>query len=116
MLFDTEQGYDSKNRQIDEIADSIAQSGARFVLDVNKRVPTNKEIISFANHLLEGASANDLFDKIVEDNYDSVKVNRFNGAKALIRHLNSIKSEIQNWNDYVVLADSNTKYEPSSAD
>ena len=115
VFFDTEQGYNHQNRQIDEIADAVAQNGARFVLDVNKRVPTNKEIVSFAKSLLEGESAIELFDRINAENYDSVKTLYFNGAKSLIKHLNAVKSEIRegsrNWNDYVVLADSSTKHE-----
>lgn len=115
VFFDTEQGYNHQNRQIDEIADAVAQNGARFVLDVNKRVPTNKEIVSFAKSLLEGESAIELFDRINADNYDSVKTLYFNGAKSLIKHLNAVKAEIRegsrNWNDYVVLADSSTKHE-----
>lgn len=115
VFFDTEQGYNLQNRQIDEIADAVAQNGARFVLDVNKRVPTNKEIVSFAKSLLEGESAIELFDRINAENYDSVKTLYFNGAKSLIKHLNAVKAEIRegsrNWNDYVVLADSSTKHE-----
>lgn len=114
VFFDTEQGYNHQNRQIDEIADAVAQNGARFVLDVNKRVPTNKEIVSFAKSLLEGESAIELFDRINAENYDSVKTLYFNGAKSLIKHLNAVKAEIRegsrNWNDYVVLADSSTKH------
>lgn len=115
VFFDTEQGYNHQNRQIDEIADAVAQNGARFVLDVNKRVQTNKEIVSFAKSLLEGESAIELFDRINAENYDSVKTLYFNGAKSLIKHLNAVKAEIRegsrNWNDYVVLADSSTKHE-----
>lgn len=115
VFFDTEQGYNHQNRQIDEIADAVAQNGARFVLDVNKRVPTNKEIVSFAKSLLEGESAIELFDRINAENYDSVKTLYFNGAKSLIKYLNAVKAEIRegsrNWNDYVVLADSSTKHE-----
>ncbi len=115
VFFDTEQGYNYKTRQIDEIADAVAQNGARFVLDENKRVPTNKEIISFAKSLLDGESAQSLFNKINAEKYDSVKAIFFNGAKSMIKHLNAIKSAIRegarNWNDYVVLADSSTKYE-----
>lgn len=115
VFFDTEQGYNHQNRRIDEIADAVAQNGARFVLDVNKRVPTNKEIVSFAKSLLEGESAIELLDRINAENYDSVKTLYFNGAKSLIKHLNAVKAEIRegsrNWNDYVVLADSSTKHE-----
>lgn len=118
VFYDTEQGYNSESRRIEEIADVVALNGARFVLDINKRVPNNKEIVSFAKQLMEGVSARDLFVKIQEENYDSTRVFYFDGAKQLIKHINGIKNSIRehsrNWNDYVLLADSSTKREQSS--
>jgi DNA helicase IV len=118
VFFDTEQGYNSESRQIDEIADALALNGARFVLDTNKRVPTNKEIVSFAQMLLNGVSVKDLYQCIIKENYSSTQVFFFDGAKQLIKHINQIKKEIRegakNWNDYVILADSTTKKEQSS--
>ena len=118
VFYDTEQGYNSESRRIEEIADVVALNGARFELDVNKRVPNNKEIVSFAKQLMEGVSVKDLFEKIQEDNYDSTRVIFFDGAKQLIKHINGIKNSIRehshDWNDYVLLADSSTKREQSS--
>jgi len=118
VFFDTEQGYNSESRQIDEIADALALNGARFVLDTNKRVPTNKEIVSFAQMLLNGTSVKELFQCIIKENYSSTQVFFFDGAKQLIKHINQIKKEIRegakNWNEYVILADSTTKKEQSS--
>lgn len=118
VFYDTEQGYNSESRRIEEIADVFALNGARFELDVNKRVPNNKEIVSFAKQLMEGVSVKDLFEKIQEDNYDSTRVIFFDGAKQLIKHINGIKNSIRehshDWNDYVLLADSSTKREQSS--
>lgn len=118
VFFDTEQGYNNENRQIDEIADTLAQNGARFVLDTNKRVPTNKEIVSFAKMLLDGTTAKELFNNIIKENYASTQVFFFEGAKQLIKHLNQIKKDIregaQNWNEYVILADSSTKKEQTT--
>ena len=118
VFYDTEQGYNSESRRIEEIADMVALNGARFELDVNKRVPNNKEIVSFAKQLMAGVSVKDLFEKIQEDNYDSTRVFFFDGAKQLIKHINGIKNSIRehshDWNDYVLLADSSTKREQSS--
>ena len=118
VFFDTEQGYNQESRQIDEIADLLALNGARFVLDTNKRVPTNKEIVSFAKQLLDGISAKELFQCIIRENYASTQVFIFDGAKQLIKHINQIKKEIRegskNWNDYVILADSGTKKEQTT--
>ncbi len=118
VFFDTEQGYNYESRQIDEIADALALNGARFILDTNKRVPTNKEIVSFAQMLLNGTSARDLFQCVIKENYASTQVFYFDGAKQLIKHINQIKKEIRegakNWNEYVILADSSTKKEPTA--
>lgn len=118
VFFDTEQGYNYESRQIDEIAGALALNGARFILDTNKRVPTNKEIVSFAQMLLNGTSARDLFQCIIKENYASTQVFYFDSAKQLIKHINQIKKEIRegakNWNEYVVLADSSTKKEPTA--
>lgn len=118
VFYDTEQGYKNDLRRIDEIADVVALNGARFVLDVNKRVPTNKEIVSFAQSLLSGLSTDDLFQKIIRENYSSTQVVYFDGVRQLIKQINHIKKDVReqscNWNDYVILADSSTKKEPTS--
>ena len=118
VFYDTEQGYNHELRQIDELADIVAHNGARFVLDTNKRVPTNKEIVSFAKMLLDGKSAEELFQIIIDENYASTQVFYFEGAKQLIKHINQVKKSIRehsrDWNDYVILADSSTKKEPTS--
>ena len=118
VFFDAEQGYNQESRQIDEIADLLALNGARFVLDTNKRVPTNKEIVSFAKQLLDGVSAKELFQCIIKENYASTQVFLFDSAKQLIKHINQIKKEIRegskNWNEYVILADSGTKKEQTT--
>ena len=84
-------------------------------MDSNKRVPTNKEIVSFAQMLLTDSSLDDFFDRIQTENYNSVRLFHFDGAKTLIKHINSIKRDIrensQNWDDYVILADSSSKKE-----
>lgn len=118
VFFDTEQGYNHESRPIDEIADALALNGARFILDTNKRVPTNKEIVSFAQMLLNGTSAKELFQCIIKENYASTQVFYFDGAKQMIKHINQIKKEIRegakNWNEYVILADSSTKKEQTA--
>lgn len=115
VFYDTEQGYDYENRQISDIADSVALNGARFVLDVNRRVPTNTEIVSYAAELRKGASAKNLLDMIGERQSDAVRIFYCDGRKSLISQINSVKQEIRensgNWNDYVVLMDSKIKCE-----
>ena len=69
---------------------------------------------------MDGMSAEDLFKRIQTENYDSTRVFYFNGAKQLIKHINTIKQTIRenslDWNEFVILADSSTKKEQSSGD
>ena len=81
-------------------------------------MPNNKEIISFAKLLLEGATPEELFEKIQIEKYDSTKIFFFDSAKQLIKHINAIKMKIKdnalNYSEFVILADSSTKHEQTS--
>ena len=52
VFYDLEQGYNNVIRNLEEIINSMAEHAACFVLDENKRVPTNKLIVEFANKVL----------------------------------------------------------------
>ena len=120
VFYDIEQGYHYTSELSEQMVDELYPSGAHFLLDVNRRVPTNKEIVSFANSLLGDKSVSDVIADIEESNYDSVKVFHFDGAKSLVKHINSIKKDIKTsgtpWDDFVVLADSSTKHQQSGGD
>lgn len=113
MFYDTEQAYNKQNKNIAELADRVSQHSAHFILDENKRVPNHKEIINIANLLLKDTNIEDFFLKIESSEYKSIKVNYFNGVRELIKHINAIKSNIEdnklNWDDYVLLGHSSIK-------
>ena len=115
VFYDIEQGYHYTSDLSEQIIQELYPAGAHFLLDVNKRVPTNKEIVSFANSLLGDSSVADVITDIESSNYDSVKISHFEGAKSLIRQINTIKKEIKTsgaqCDDFVVLANSSTKYQ-----
>jgi len=119
VFYDVEQGYNHTNRRIEDILNSLYPNGAHFLLDVNKRVPTNKEIISFANMLLEEKNISEILQEIEVSGYDFVKVSYFDGAKSLVKYIGGIKQEISeyslSWDDFVVLADSSTKKLPAGS-
>jgi len=52
VFYDLEQGYNSATRNLNEIIDAMAEHAACYVLDENKRVPTNKLIVEYANKIL----------------------------------------------------------------
>lgn len=115
VFYDTNQGYKNKNRRIEELADSLRQYGANFILDENKRVPTNKEIVSYAEYLLgESCSTKKLFDQMVSDQHQAVKVFDNLDFKGLVQEIKSIIHEISqngSFEDYVLLASSSLKTE-----
>lgn len=115
ILYDVEQGYNSHSRQIGELMDSISVCGAHYILDENKRVPTNIEIVSFANKLIdEHYNAEYLFKEIEDYNYESIKVHRFDNISGIINYLNDLKRDIESdhkqWEDYVVLGISSLQH------
>lgn len=52
VFYDLEQGYNSINRNLDEMINRMAEHAACYILDENKRVPTNKLIVEYANRVL----------------------------------------------------------------
>ncbi len=52
IFYDIEQGYNSNSRQIDNFVSSYLPFSAHYKLNENKRIITNKQIVSFANQLL----------------------------------------------------------------
>lgn len=52
IFYDLEQGYNSNSRHIDNFVSSYLPFSAHYKLNENKRVITNKQIVSFANKLL----------------------------------------------------------------
>ena len=52
VFYDLEQGYNNATRNLNEIISRLAENAASFVLDENKRVPTNKLMVEYANRVL----------------------------------------------------------------
>lgn len=52
VFYDLEQGYNSQNRNLNEVISRLSKYAASFILDENKRVPTNKLIVEYANKIL----------------------------------------------------------------
>lgn len=52
VFYDLEQGYNSLSRNLNEVISRFSKYAASFILDENKRVPTNKLIVEYANKVL----------------------------------------------------------------
>ena len=113
VYYDTEQGYNNKSRQIEGWANQISKHSAHFILDENKRVPTNKRILNCAKQILDLNINNDThaqIDEILEKYSDSITVERYRGAKNILRRLSNLQGKfINNINDCVILAHSSTQ-------
>lgn len=112
LFYDTEQGYNSEARDLEELSGCVSINGAHFRLDESKRVPTNSEILTFANQFIGPSSINEVIGIIEQSGSNSISISRYNSPKQLIRRIKEIKNQIieegRKWEDYVILAESNT--------
>ena len=66
VFYDLEQGYNNMTRSLNEVITKIAEHSACYVLDENKRVPTNKLIVDYANKVLTIEHNNDSYETYLE--------------------------------------------------
>ena len=116
LFYDTEQGYRKELRELDDYADDIARFGTHFILSENKRVPSNKQIVDYANRILKSTTKENI-DEIVtqiEQNYDpAIKIYHFKDDNELVTHikmhLSAMKNNDEKWNEYILLVDATNK-------
>ena len=122
VFYDTEQGYKKDLRDLESYAESLNRYGCHFLLNENKRVPTNREIVEYANILLANGdfNINTYLNDISQLNTDAITIHRFKGAKEVLRFIRDkivkIKEESLDWNDYTLLCNSQMKKLPYSGD
>lgn len=113
VFFDTEQGYRKELRELDSYAEDIARCGTHFVLNENKRVPNNKQIVDDANLILSATNVIDIIKEIESMNDPAIKVSHFKGSNELVRRIKEILSDLKSgqkqWDEYVVLTDSHSR-------
>lgn len=113
VFFDTEQGYRKEFRELDGYAEDIARFGTHFVLNENKRVPNNKQIVDDANEILSATNIVDVIKEIESKKDPAIKISHFKGSNDLVRRIKEILSDLKSgkkqWDDYVVLTDSHSK-------
>ena len=114
VFYDTEQGYRKEERELDSYAENLVRYGCHFRLNENKRVPTNREIVEYANALLKKEFDISKFVTDIETiRGNSINIHRFRGTKEILRYVRDlivkIKDESLVWSDYTLLADSRMK-------
>jgi len=117
VFYDTEQAYNNDGRNLSDYADYISLYAAHFKLNENKRVPSNKEIVQYANCVLALSNEDSIrivLDDIAHRKNIAVCTYRFGNTKELIKHLrikiNKIKVSEINGKDYILLGHSNLQY------
>lgn len=122
VFYDTEQGYNKEERELDGYAESLVRNGCHFLLNENKRVPTNREIVSFANQLLctDELDVNRFIAELQDQNEESITIHRTRGSKEIMRYVSGLIKKIDTdsvaWCDYTLLVDSHIKNCPYSGD
>ena len=110
VFYDTEQGYNNKSRQIESFANQISKHSAHFILDENKRVPSNKRILECARLVVNNGDTPSFLENIFQQYTDTLNVERFRGAKSILKKLESLHGQYQNnIKDCVILAHSSTQ-------
>lgn len=122
VFYDTEQGYKKDLRDLESYTESLNRYGCHFLLNENKRVPTNREIVEYANMLLANGdfNINTYLNDINQPHNDAITIHRFKGAKEVVRFIRDkivkIKEDSLDWNDYTLLCNSEMKKLPYSGD
>ena len=116
VFFDTEQGYRKEIRELDSYAEDISRYGTHFVLNENKRVPNNKQIVDEAVKVLEsenGIQASQILKETEDRNDPAIKIYRYQDGNELVKHIKALLTELKDgkkkWSEYVVLTDSHNK-------
>lgn len=116
VFFDTEQGYRKDIRELDSYAEDISRYGTHFVLNENKRVPNNKQIVDEANKILESEDeiqTSIIIRDIEERNDPAIKIHHYQGTNELVKRIKALLTVLRSgenkWSEYVLLTDSHNK-------
>lgn len=95
VLYDIEQGYNSGTRNLESAIDEIARTSAHYTINGNKRVPTNIEIVRYANKLLDlKLEEISTFWNRINNDECACKIHFAEGLKMLTRVLKQKRKEI----------------------
>lgn len=124
VFYDLEQGYNNVSRNLNEIISRIAGHAASFVLDENKRVPTNKLIVEYANKVLTVEHSQDSFVAYIkalkEDKIPGLTLTTHNSVrdvkKAIKDHARFLAQYCGEMSSTTLLIHSDLKYKEDEED
>lgn len=95
VFYDIEQGYNSGIRNLEATIETITHTAAHFTINGNKRVPTNIEIVRYANELIQ-IRQNDLASFWMKVNSDecACKIHFIDDTKILTRAIKQRRKEL----------------------
>lgn len=99
VLYDIEQGYNSGICHLESVVDEILRTSAHFTINGNKRVPTNIEMVRYANELMT-IKPEDLvaFWNKVNNDECACKIYFVEDARILLRRIKQKRKEMLNSN------------------
>lgn len=119
VFYDIEQGYNSNSRQIEKLISELMGNAAHFQLNENKRIITNKRIISIANKVLEVETKGQYetyIDEICSVEQPYLSVTRCDSNKSLSRAFKFAIKQSSDTSNTVVLIHSFFKHISSFVD
>lgn len=119
IFYDTEQGYNSNYRHIDELVSDLLSNAAHYKLNENKRVITNKEIVRIANHVLELTSKEEYskyIKQVGDEEHPYLHITRCDSSKSLSRAFRNAIKQSTDIKNSVVLIHSDFKHIKSTTD
>ena len=124
VFYDLEQGYNNLTRNLNEVITKIAEHSACYVLDENKRVPTNKLIVDYANKVLTIEHNNDSYETYLEtlkkDHIPGLTISTHNSVrdvkKAIKEHALLLAQYCGEMSSTTLLVHSDLKYKETEDD
>ena len=113
VFYDIEQGFNSKVRQIDSLVSDLLNTAVHFRLNENKRVVTNKEIVRFANQLIEiedNTQYLQYIDSLCEVERPYFHISKVDSSKELYKEFRKAIKQCTDYLNTVVLVHSTLKH------
>lgn len=119
VFYDTEQGYRADDRQLRTFANELCEYGTHYLLNENKRVPSNKSLVQCANKILHSEPYE--IDAILTDSSATermcLKLHTNISWRECIRHLKTLHRNAESTKstkDYTILSSASLKRGPDS--
>ncbi len=118
VFYDLEQGYNNVTKKLNEVIRIITEQAACFVLDENKRVPTNRMIVEYANKVLSidhnQESLDTFYYALKHDNIPGLTISTYDNVrsvkKAIKEQAKLLAAYCHEMNSTTLLIHSDLKY------